>query len=118
MTLYLALWIPTALSQKAKGADRKKELQGQLTRVQQQIREEQARRQKQVIDTEHKVHSRAMYDYGWTTHAARGGLAESFSGHGVGAGCNSSCASFLSLRWVLRAPLSTPQQPCFPWWLG
>ena len=106
------------LSQKAKGADRKKELQGELTRVQQQIREEQARRQKQVIDTKHKVCSLAMYEYGWTTHAAHGGLVESLSTHGVEAECNSSCASFLSLTWVYRSLMSTLPQSCFPWWLG
>ena len=70
------------LSQKAKSADRKKELQGQLTWVQQQIREEQARRQKQVIDTEHKVCSLAMYEAVWTTHAAHRGLADLLSRYG------------------------------------
>lgn len=41
--------------QKTKSADRRRELQAELTRVQQQIKEEQARRQRQALDAERKV---------------------------------------------------------------
>ncbi len=41
--------------QKTKNADRKQELKAELTRVQQQIREEEARRQRQALDAERKV---------------------------------------------------------------
>ena len=41
--------------QKMKSTERKKELQAELTRVQQQIREEQARRTRQTLDAERKV---------------------------------------------------------------
>ena len=41
--------------QKTKNADRRQELRAELTRVQQQIREEEARRQRQALDVERKV---------------------------------------------------------------
>ena len=41
--------------QKTKNADRKKELQLELRKVQQQIKEEQAQRQRQALDAERKV---------------------------------------------------------------
>ncbi len=41
--------------QKAKAVDKKKELQSQLTRVQQQIQEERSRRRKEAWEAEHKV---------------------------------------------------------------
>ncbi len=41
--------------QKTKSADRKRELQSELTRVQQQMREEEARRHRQALDAERKV---------------------------------------------------------------
>lgn len=41
--------------QKTKGADKKLELQAQLTRVQQQIQEERSKRRKEAWEAEHKV---------------------------------------------------------------
>ncbi len=47
--------------QKTKNSDRKRELQVELRRVQQQIKEEQAQRQRQALDAERKVCTLPMH---------------------------------------------------------
>ena len=59
LLLRMLMWLWSTHSflhlQKTKSDDKKRELRAELTRVQQQIKEEQARRQRQVLDVERRV---------------------------------------------------------------
>ena len=55
LLLLRVLSIHVMVLQRVRGVEKKRELQAQLTRVQQQIRDEQARRRKQEWDAQQKV---------------------------------------------------------------